>query len=74
MKEGMLFDRREVLLTGASAATILLVGARTGVAEAASDTHRLARSQLFDLDWRFRRGEGERLQATDLDRRLESPG
>lgn len=59
-------DRRQMLLTTAGAAIIL---AAPGAALAAESEAPFAvgRNQLFDLGWKFRRGEGEGFEAAGHD-------
>jgi len=61
-----LIDRRQVLLGTAGAATALLVSPLAGRAAEAKGPLREGRRQPFDLDWHFRRGEGEDLQAPGI--------
>lgn len=63
----LLMDRRQVLLTTASAATVLLVSPMRGTATEADTSLRLGRFQPFDLGWRFHRGEGEGFEAPSFD-------
>jgi beta-galactosidase len=57
-----LVDRRTVLKGTAGAATAFLIAPRLGLADE-SKAFQFGRRQPFDLDWRFRRGEGHELQA-----------
>ena len=61
-----LVDRRTVLLGTAGATAALLLPPLSGRAAEARGPVRVGRRQIFDLDWRFRRGEGENLQAPEV--------
>ena len=60
-----LIDRRQILLTSAGAA-FLLVSPLPGMVASGSSLG-LGRSQLFDLGWRFHRGEGEGFESPNFD-------
>ena len=61
-----LIDRRQLLLGTAGAATAFLVSPLTGRAAGTQGSLRVGRRQPFDLDWRFRRGGGDDLQAPEI--------
>ena len=61
-----LLDRRQVLLTAASAATLWLTSFPSDEAAAARATVKPGRSQPFDLDWRFYLGAGEGFESPDF--------
>jgi beta-galactosidase len=63
----LLMDRREVLLTTAGVATLLLVAPTLGTATESDTSLKLGRLQPFDLGWRFRRGEGEGFESPEFD-------
>lgn len=58
-------DRRQVLAVAAGAA--VLAAAPLAAQAAAAPTFAAGRGQSFDLGWKFRRGEGEGLEAPGLD-------
>ncbi|CAN7341269.1 DUF4982 domain-containing protein [Phenylobacterium sp. LjRoot225] len=59
-------DRRQMLLTTAGAA-VLFASPLAAPAAKAGPALALGRGQGFDLGWKFRRGEGEGLEAPGLD-------
>jgi beta-galactosidase len=58
-------DRRQLLLTTAGAATLLLASRAIGIEPGAGAN--VGRSQLFDFGWRFHRGAGEGFELRDFD-------
>jgi beta-galactosidase len=63
----LLVNRREVLLSTASMATLLLIPPASESAAQASTTLPLGRGQRFDLGWRFRREAGDGFEAPNFD-------
>jgi beta-galactosidase len=63
----LLLDRRQVLLTSAGVATLVLVSPMMGTAAEPGAGLKLGRSQPFDLGWRFHRGEGEGFESPEFD-------
>ena len=79
----LLIDRRQVLVTTAGVAALLLVAPTSGMATELDPTvepdpaFKAGRSQPFDLGWRFHLGKGESFESPDFDdsgwRRVDVP-
>lgn len=63
----LLIDRREVLLSAAGAATLLLASPLSRAAAEHDSSAKFGRLQSLDLGWRFHRGGGEGFEASVLD-------
>jgi beta-galactosidase len=63
----LLMDRRQVLLSTAGAATLLLVSPMSEAASEPGPNLKGGRSQSFDAGWRFHRGAGEGFEALAVD-------
>ncbi len=61
-----LMDRRQVLLTTASAATLWLISPGWGLTAEAGGNFKPGRFQPFDLGWQFFRGAGEGFESPDF--------
>jgi beta-galactosidase len=66
-RDAGLLDRREVLLSAASAATVILLSPTEAIETAAGPGPLMGRHQPFDAGWLFRRGAGESQEAPAFD-------
>lgn len=60
-------DRRQFLLGTASAASLALIPTFAALAAPGEPGAALGRFQLFDMGWRFRRGEGQNFEVPSFD-------